>query len=129
MGREARRDKGLGKPMLLHVNPDAHAHAGADTDTDAGAGAGAGAGADDPDTDPDGECTVIISPPSPPTPSLYHNCCCRQDILGLLFAVVEDAVWLMVLGTCICFGFSIAFVLCYGDVLASHSTLGPISVL
>lgn len=47
-----------------------------------------------------------------------------QDMLGLLYTVAEDAVWLMVLGLCIIFGFSIAFVLNYGDLLATHSTLG-----
>ena len=39
-------------------------------------------------------------------------------------AVAEDAVLLVLLGTCITFGFSIAFLLCYGDFDVAHSTLG-----
>ena len=47
-----------------------------------------------------------------------------QDLLVILSAVAEDAVLLVLLGTCITFGFSIAFLLCYGDYTLAHSTLG-----
>ena len=53
-----------------------------------------------------------------------HRMAFLQDMLGLLYTIAEDAIWLMVLGLCIIFGFSIAFVLNYGDLLAAHSTLG-----
>jgi hypothetical protein len=46
-----------------------------------------------------------------------HRMAFLQDMLGLLYTIAEDAIWLMVLGLCIIFGFSIAFVLNYGDLI------------